>query len=361
MMITEVLVPAQEIAWLPWAVQYFFYIGSAYGAAVLFALSLFFLHKTSHSLRSVLALVLAVSALIGPLALTAELHQPGRAWHFFVYFTPNSWMSRGAVLLPLFSLLAVLTAWLYLRSGIQCLNQHPNRLIRKLPILALGQWQTSLKAVQVIAVITLLSGLSIAVYTGMEVAVVASRPLWNQLTSPLLWFVTAFLGTCGLTILTLAAMKQITLRDVIFVRQVILSTAILACLIFPLWLVNGHGLTLIQYDFWLWNIGLQMLLFVGCILLSYRISTSYSQLIGVSVLAIIACWSLRWITLIGVQTIPHYDGGLYPHILDWGVSGIIGMAGLWLALAVIISAIITRSNSASHVSPASTAQGEYHE
>lgn len=42
MNITEVLVPAQEIAWLPWAVQYFFYIGSAYAAAILFLIALIF-------------------------------------------------------------------------------------------------------------------------------------------------------------------------------------------------------------------------------------------------------------------------------------------------------------------------------
>lgn len=56
MNITEVLVPAQEIAWLPWAVQYFFYIGSAYAAAILFLIALIF--KTQPAINSVLPLCL---------------------------------------------------------------------------------------------------------------------------------------------------------------------------------------------------------------------------------------------------------------------------------------------------------------
>ena len=37
MHITELLTPAYEVAWLPWAVQYFFLVGVATGAALLAA------------------------------------------------------------------------------------------------------------------------------------------------------------------------------------------------------------------------------------------------------------------------------------------------------------------------------------
>ena len=69
MSITEVLVPMQDVAWLPWAVQYFFYIGSAYAAAILFLISLVLRDKTSHQLRASFALCLAISLLhVFPLA-----------------------------------------------------------------------------------------------------------------------------------------------------------------------------------------------------------------------------------------------------------------------------------------------------
>ena len=38
-------------------------------------------------------LTLAIGAIVGPLALTGDLHQPGRAWHFYAHITPWSWMS----------------------------------------------------------------------------------------------------------------------------------------------------------------------------------------------------------------------------------------------------------------------------
>ncbi|WP_198597191.1 NrfD/PsrC family molybdoenzyme membrane anchor subunit, partial [Vibrio splendidus] len=132
MNITEVLVPAQEIAWLPWAVQYFFYIGSAYAAAILFLIALIFKNSTSHQFRSALVLVMAIGAIVGPLALTGDLHQPGRAWHFYAHITPWSWMSLGSLFLPLFSGLAVATAWVYLRDDIAQLKESENPLLKRL-------------------------------------------------------------------------------------------------------------------------------------------------------------------------------------------------------------------------------------
>ncbi|WP_218760045.1 NrfD/PsrC family molybdoenzyme membrane anchor subunit, partial [Vibrio parahaemolyticus] len=102
MNITEVLVQPQAMAWLPWAVQYFFYIGSAYAAAILFLIALLFEKHTSHRLRAALVLTLAIGAIVGPLALTGDLHQPGRAWHFYAHITPWSWMSLGSLFLPVF-------------------------------------------------------------------------------------------------------------------------------------------------------------------------------------------------------------------------------------------------------------------
>lgn len=361
MNITEILVPAQENAWLPWAVQYFFYIGSAYGAALLLALALFNRDKTSHALRATLALVLMISALVGPLALTAELHQPGRAWHFFAYLTPTSWMSRGAVLLPLFSLLSVFTAWLYLRADIQNLSVHPNRLICKLGLLSFGRWQTQLTGLKAAALATALSGLSIAVYTGAEIAVIGSRPLWNQLTSPLLWFITAFLGAGGLTLLMLMTLKRATPYDLLFMRRTVMFAAAAACVLFPIWLING-GADLLSYDIWRWRAGLMTVLFMVCGFAAYRLTVSYWRTALTGLVSIAACWSLRWITIMDVQAIPRYDAGFYAPAFSWdysGVMGIVGMAGLWIALAVTLSGIVTDPNL--HFSQASTVKGDSHE
>ncbi|EKN5087242.1 tetrathionate reductase subunit TtrC, partial [Yersinia enterocolitica] len=100
-MIREILARPQDIAWLPWAVQYFFFIGLACGA-VLFAGGQRICARqgklsAQQSQWEFAALMLAVTAVVvAPLALNADLHQPARVWHFYAYFTPWSWMSWGS-------------------------------------------------------------------------------------------------------------------------------------------------------------------------------------------------------------------------------------------------------------------------
>ena len=51
---------------------------------------------------------LVAAGLVAPIALTADLHQPARAWHFYAQTRFGSVMWYGAYLLPLFSLLSML-------------------------------------------------------------------------------------------------------------------------------------------------------------------------------------------------------------------------------------------------------------
>ncbi|MFX3862097.1 hypothetical protein ACJBS1_10580, partial [Streptococcus suis] len=88
------------------------------------------------------------------------LHQPGRAWHFYAHITPWSWMWVGSLFLPLFSGLAVATAWVYLRDDIAQLKESENPLLKRLSWLTLGQWQVSTKLMIALAAVTAVSGLS---------------------------------------------------------------------------------------------------------------------------------------------------------------------------------------------------------
>lgn len=100
-----------------------------------------------------------------------------------------------------FSALAVATAWLYLRQDLIALRNQPGKVLPLLSKLSLGEWAISRKVMLTISAITVLSGLTIALYTGAEIAVVQSRPLWHQPASPILWFVTAFMGAVGFSLL----------------------------------------------------------------------------------------------------------------------------------------------------------------
>ncbi|MFB1072801.1 NrfD/PsrC family molybdoenzyme membrane anchor subunit [Vibrio diabolicus] len=358
MNITEVLVQPQTMAWLPWAVQYFFYIGSAYAAAVLFLIALLFEKHTSHRLRAALVLTLAIGAIVGPLALTGDLHQPGRAWHFYAHITPWSWMSLGSLFLPVFSGLAVITAWLYLRQDLIKLRDQPGKVLPLISKLSLGEWVLSRRAMLMVSVITVLSGITIAVYTGAEIAVVKSRSLWHQPASPILWFVTAFMGSVGFALLIWLLLpnqsKTLTSGDTNLLKKSVVTTGVLTLILLPIWASNNSAFSLYSSEQWIQNIALLTLVILGSIIFALMTmrnakSSTTSRMHRVmgtfclSLITLASAWLIRWFTIMEVQTIAKFDAGLYPYQLTMdgnGWIGIIGMLGLWLALALLASELI---------------------
>ncbi len=358
MNVTEVLVQPQAMAWLPWAVQYFFYIGSAYAAAILFLIALLFEQHTSHRLRAALVLTMAIGAIVGPLALTGDLHQPGRAWHFYAHITPWSWMSLGSLFLPVFSALAVATAWLYLHQDLIALRNQPGKVLPLLSKLSLGEWAISRKVMLTISAITVLSGLTIALYTGAEIAVVQSRTLWHQPASPILWFVTAFMGAVGFSLLIWLLLpsqsKDLTSGDNNLLKKSLVTSSVLTLILLPIWASNNSTFSLYSSEQWMHNIALLTFVVLGCVLLTFiflrdtqkSTSARFRHVIGlgfVSAAALASAWLIRWFTIMEVQTIAKFDAGLYPYQLTMdgnGWIGIIGMLGLWLALALLGSELV---------------------
>ncbi len=304
MNITEVLVQPQAMAWLPWAVQYFFYIGSAYAAAVLFLIALLFEKHTSHRLRAALVLTLAIGAIVGPLALTGDLHQPGRAWHFYAHITPWSWMSLGSLFLPVFSGLAVVTAWLYLREDLINLRNQPGKVLPLISKLSLGNWALSRRAMLMVSAITVLSGLTIAVYTGAEIAVVKSRSLWHQPTSPVLWFVTAFMSAVGFSLLIWLLLpsqsKTLTSGDTNLLKKSVVTSGVLTLILLPIWASNNSAFSLYSSEQWMHNIALLTFVVLGCVLLAFiflrdtkkSASARFRHVIG-SVLCLLPHWQVH--------------------------------------------------------------------
>lgn len=364
MTITEILVPAQDIVWLPWAVQYFFYIGSAYAAAILFFIALIFKQQSSHRFRSALVLVMAIGAIVGPLALTADLHQPGRAWHFFAHLTPWSWMSLGSLFLPLFSALSVFTAWLYLRNDIAELRHSHQPLVRWVSVLTLGRWKTSHQQIVVMAGLALISGLSIALYTGAEFVAIASRPQWAQLASPILWFISAFLAAIGLTLLIgqcipkidLGTNQGLSLFDQTMIKRTTGLSAFLCMILLPIWASNQSSFSLLENPDWIINFSVIFCALIACVFVAKSTLTFIQSFIGwtaFTLTTVAAAWSIRWVTMIEVQTIARFDAGTYPYELPMGASGllgIVGMFGLWIALALLASELINYSAETSSAS-----------
>ena len=74
--IVETLNVAREVAWLPWAVQYFFLIGLSYGAFLLALPGIVFRRPGWDSASRLALLGALVCGLSAPVALLADLHQP---------------------------------------------------------------------------------------------------------------------------------------------------------------------------------------------------------------------------------------------------------------------------------------------
>ncbi|MGL5814074.1 MAG: NrfD/PsrC family molybdoenzyme membrane anchor subunit [Aeromonas sp.] len=364
MTINELLAPDQPITWLPWAVQYFFLIGLAYGALWLGAFDLW--RKAPDRRLQTLAAVLMMGAgLVAPIALTADLHQPARAWHFYAQTRFTSIMWYGAYLLPLFSLLSMLLGWLLLRPAFARRGAGDDAIARLARLLCLGAWSGE-RWLKPLSLLAALSGLSIALYTGLETMAVEARPLWHSPWLPWLLIISALLGAQGALLLLnrlLAGWSGQT--EAALLRQSRWTLVLLALSLLG-WALFGDGsaaeaAALYRLDP-SWRLAARWLLLtlalLGALMLVGRGSRRVQpwRLWGLALLALHLVWGLRWLVLIQGQLAPKYGAGVYLYQIAWGpegVLGILGTLGLLLALQVALSELVRPSPSST---PDSTTQ-----
>ena len=331
MQIIELLTPSYEAAWLPWAVQYFFLVGIATGAALLVSACAW--GKAGSALLRLLpaaVLTLAVSALSAPVSLLADLHQPARFWHFYAHFTPWSWMSLGAVLMPLFVGLSVLMIALW--------------------------WLGQKRWMRLLTPVLVLSALSIAVYTGAEIMVVRSRPLWSTLWVPVNLALTGWLATVGAT-LVLERFLPTHLRPGMAalqaLRKVGLTLAAALVLAALVWASTGmqgaspsfEAALRLWNDFPTWRLSMLGAALVGAVVVgalvrgTWRLDRpGYTLVLGTGLAA--AAWAFRWALFMGVQGVPKFGAGLYLYHMPLGGDGLLGMVGV-AGLCVALVAMAT--------------------
>ena len=329
MQIIELLTPAYEAAWLPWAVQYFFLVGICTGAALTAAACAFGrVGSAGARLLPAAVVVLAASAAAAPVSLLADLHQPARFWHFYAHFTPWSWMSVGAYLLPAFVMLAFAfcAAW----------------------------WLGWRNLLRVLGVLMALAAISVMVYTGAEIMVVRARPLWNTIFLPVNLALTGWLAALGAMLVVarwlpggLATLPAQLLRTLSLAAVWLLAATV------ALWV--GVGLATdapsllaaqrLFTDFPVWQLSMvgSVLAGVAVLLLLTRpaqtlVQPAFSLAMGVVMLA--AAWVFRWALFMGVQGVPKFGAGLYVYHMPLGGDGLLGMLGV-LGLCVALLAAIT--------------------
>ncbi|MCE9958686.1 NrfD/PsrC family molybdoenzyme membrane anchor subunit [Aeromonas rivipollensis] len=349
MTINELLAPDQPIIWLPWAVQYFFLIGLAYGALWLGAADLW--RKAPDRRLQTLAAVLMMGAgVVAPIALTADLHQPARAWHFYAQTRFGSIMWYGAYLLPLFSLLSMLLGWLLIRPNLARRGEEHDRVAALARLLCLGNW-TGEPWLKPLALMAVLSGLSIALYTGLETMVVAARPLWHTSWLPWLLALSALLAAQSALLLLnrlLTGWQQGTEAGLL--RQSGWTLSLLALSLLGWALFGGASAAEASALYRLdpsWRLAAHWLLLtlglLGLLLLAGHRLSPRLQAWGLGLLALHLVWGLRWLVLIQGQLAPKYGAGVYVYQIAWGpagVLGILGTFGLLLALLVALSELV---------------------
>lgn len=323
--IIELLTPHYDAAWLPWAVQYFFLVGMSTGAALLTAWAVWSRPGSAAAgALPVVILLLAVTSITAPVSLLADLHQPGRFWHFYAHFTPWSWMSLGAVLLPAYVGLAL--------------------------SLCVAWWLGSRRWMRVLSALLVLSAASILVYTGAEISVLRSRPLWNNPWVPLNLTLTSWLAATGASLLLtlcVPAGRDTALRAWFGKLGLYLSLALLA--VASLWALTGlvmqtpsfmHA-TELYANHPIWRLSLWLSVIVGLAVLALWLNPrlwlhSAPMQVVLGVLTCGAAWGFRWALFMGVQGVPKYGAGLYIYHMPLGGDGLMGIIGIFgLCIAVL--------------------------
>ncbi|MEO5660500.1 MAG: NrfD/PsrC family molybdoenzyme membrane anchor subunit [Polaromonas sp.] len=345
--ITEILNVTREAAWLPWAVQYFFLIGLSYGSFLL-TLPYFVFGRAHHERLGRLALLGAlVCGLSAPVALLADLHGPGRFYHFYLYFQPQSWMSWGSFFIPVYLGGLLFYAWLALRGDFAVRGREGNSWLSRFSRLAGRGGAVKRPAIAIAALVTLAGAVLVALYTGMEVMVVQARPLWNTPFLPPQFAVTAFVGAVGLMLLFNRFIgRRDTQLEISLNRLLVLALAVVLTL-GGLWLfasLSGlspsHSAAFNQVaGMPQWQITAVWAVLATLLPMALAVWRPASSGLITGLIALHSAWMMRWTILIGGQDIPKTGAGLYDYQLPLGSDGLLGIVGtfgLWIALLLLM-------------------------
>lgn len=349
--ITEILYVTREIAWLPWAVQYFFLIGLSVGCFLLSLPGLAF-GRSDWAQPGRLALIAALTCgLVAPVALLADLHQPGRFLSFYIHPQSTSWMSWGAFFIPVYLGGLLLYAWAVLRPDFAEAAKAGDPLARLYQLVG-GPAAPSL--VKAAAALAGLGAALVMLYTGAEVMVVAARPLWHTPFVPLQFLATALAGAIGLVLIFNRILGGGNPGAEIALNRTLAQALAAVLVLGALWLAlalsglsPAHSQALAQVassPSWqltaVWAIAATIIPLV----LAWFRPAGTGLITGL--IAVHSAWMFRWTVFIGGQDIPKTGAGFYQYHLPLGpegLLGIVGTAGLWLAVLIILTTLLPRA------------------
>ena len=340
----EVLGFARGPDWLPWAVQYFFLIGISCAAFFLSLPGLAWRHPAWQALSRHALLAALISGLTAPVALLADLHQPGRFLNFYLHPNFSSWMAWGSFFIPLYVAGLLLYAWLCLRPLLARLAAGAGRLAPLYRALAYGGHDNP-HAIRLAALVAALGAALLLLYTGMETMVIQARILWHTPLVPLLFLSTACVGGLGMTqlVTALSGMRKVAPQ----INRGLAAALSATLVLLVIWLagalsgqtpraatalaaLSGSGV---------WSATCAW--FVATSLFSLWLAWHRPHSLWINaMLALHGAWLLRWIVFIGGQGIPKMGATGFAYSLPPGPDGLLGIAGS-LGLALVIYLVLT--------------------
>ncbi|UJF17354.1 polysulfide reductase NrfD [Vibrio sp. SS-MA-C1-2] len=355
MIIKEIFTPSFDVSWLPWAVQYFFMIGLAYSAGFIATMTIFSNLDEKYRQRILLlsGLLMISAGLVGPISLLGDLHQPARAWHFYMQTRTSSWMWYGAYLLPLFNIAIILFGWMTLRPTLKNNANNSDLVGKTCQLLLVGNWSSN-KYLKKIAIISTIFGLAIATYTGMEVMSAKARALWDTPMLPFMMLTTAMVAAYGVLLI----LNRVLKGNEVEVNRILLSGIRMSLTLFILTILiwtlmdsrsieQAKSLFSFSQTWQLSAFWVVSTVIVLNILLLFRTGSQGVISIITALIAIHLNWGLRWLILMQAQTVPKYGAGTYIYNISWGPEGILGIVGtfgLWFAIILIFSEFVRKNS-----------------
>lgn len=348
--IIEVINVTREVAWLPWAVQYFFLIGLSVGGLLLSLPGYAFAREGWRKLGRVALIVALTCGLAAPVALLSDLHQPNRFWHFYVAFRPSSWMWWGSVFIPVYVTALLAYAWAAFREELREHGRVESRLAVLYRLAAWGGGRDD-RLIRATGLAALAGALLVALYTGAEVAVVAARPLWHTPFLPVQFLATALAGAAGLVLVLnrLAADGDIGVER--RANRLLAGFLALVMAVGGLWLAlglfgleRGHAEALASVaGSRAWRVTAVWAVAATVLPFALALAKPVGSGLLTGLIALHGAWMFRWTVFIGGQTVPKTGAGFYDYALPAGpegLLGIVGTAGLWLFLLIVVTALL---------------------
>ena len=345
--IIETLNITHKVGWLPWAVQYFFLIGICYCSFLLSLPGVVF-KKPQWKVASNYALIIMLTCgLIAPVALLADLHQPGRFMNFYLHFQKTSWMSWGSIFLVFYVAWMVIYGFLALQPLLKE-SAAANHRYAKLAAWVTLKKQPKATWLKVAALFAFIGAMLVMVYTGMEVAVIKSRPMWNNFAVPVQFVLTAMAGAAGaaliLNFFTANRGDKAVMNPLV---KVIFWAQLAMVVVGGIWLLLGfsglspkiaQAMSLITFiNHWELFTIVGVLIVFATLLMAWRFPGN-GLLLGL--FTVITVWMFRWTVFMGGQEIPKTGAGSYSYTLPWGPDGLLGIVGT-LGLCVFVYIVLT--------------------